>query len=757
MRPFQGCLLCTLLTVALSAADAGQSQPRAQDGHGDPLPPGAVARFGTARCRHDGTILFAAFLPDGNSVCSVSSDGVICRWEFPSGKEICRFNVNAGKQRLSSSAVKITSLTQSPDGKYLTAFCSDDYVRIFDWASARQTGKVVNAVGAFAAAEPPETVTPFGALSKTAKAKARASAIVSGPVYSPDGKTIMIVGTSGVLQFVDLPTGKEVGPSLGHTAALTALWFTPDGNRLFTKDSKSTHSWDAAAGMALGSSNLKLPPNPGTPIIISPDGRFGVSVARFATAAKARAAESREAVLFDTATGNEMAEIALDVDVTPVHRRPIVFSPDSSLLVVSQESDNGKEQIACYEVPSGKLLRTLQVTPGDPNPAAPAGKGKGKAVKGGGFGGGLGGFGPGGIGGLDANLNRMLFSPDGKVLAFQANPATAIVLLDSVTGKKIGSLRPEGGLAMQGTFARDGRCLALRQRDGTVTLYELATGQPRRTYGSKMPMTPEDETRDNLAVLLGVEPPPSTKVGGGFTFSPDGKLLAFAHPDGTVPVVDVLTGKSLAVFQGHTGAVNAVAFSPDGNRLASASTDTTALLWNLSKIQHPATTAKAPRPADLEAWWQVLADSDAAKAFATMGDFLASPSATGAFLKAQLKPAAPLDRNRIADLIAQLDDNQYEVRDRAHGELLNIGAHLVPDLDTALAGNLPAEPRRRLEDLRTKLTDGILRGDHLRLHRAVELLERLGTPEARQVLHSLAAGAAGAPVTISAQAALKRH
>jgi len=58
--------------------------------------------------------------------------------------------------------------------------------------------------------------------------------------------------------------------------------------------------------------------------------------------------------------------------------------------------------------------------------------------------------------------------------------------------------------------------------------------------------------------------------------------------------------------------------------------------------------------------------------------------------------------------------------------------------------------------LRTKLTDGILRGDHLRLHRAVELLERLGTPEARRVLQTLADGAPGALVTTSAQAALSR-
>jgi len=687
-------LICTLLTLALSV-DAGQSQPRAQDAHGDPLPPGAVARFGTVRFRHEGTILFAAFLPDGKSVSSVSNDGVICLWEFPSGKEIRRFEVNPVKERLGSSAVKVTSLSQSPDGKYLTAFCSDGFLRIFDWASARQISKVANAVGAFAPAEPPESTSPFATFGggKGAKAKARATAITSGVVYPPDGKTLMLVGSSGVLQFVDLPTGKEVGPKLGHTGALTALWFTPDGKQLFTKDSKTTHTWDAAAGKELGSSHLKLPPNPGNPIIISPDGRFGVSVARFATPAKARAAESREAILFDTATGKELAEIALDVEVTPMHRRPIVFSPDSKLLAVSQDNDNGKERIACYEVPSGKLLRTLQVSPGDALPVAPVGKGKKKAPLGGG---GFGGGGPGG-GFLDANTHRMLFSPDGKVLAFQATAGTAIVLLDTVTGNKIGSLRPEGGLALQGTFSPDGRCLALRQRDGTVTLYELATGQPRRTYGSKLPATVEDDTRDNIAVLLGIEPPAPTKSIVGFALSPDGQLLAFAHPDGTVPVVDVLTGQSLAVFQGHTGAVNAVAFAPDGSRLASASADTTALLWDLSKIKRPGAAAKAPRPGDLEAWWQVLAENDATKAFAAMGDFLAAPKETGAFLQAQLKPAAPLDRKRLGDLLAQLDDNQFKVRDRATGELLKVGEQIVPDLDKAgrqpVAGNQAASGR----------------------------------------------------------------
>src|SRR5688572_31968245 len=70
-------LAFSLLALAL-VADIGQSQPPAKDLHGDPLPPGAVARLGTTRCRHDYQIVFAGFHPDGKSVISVSVDGVVC-------------------------------------------------------------------------------------------------------------------------------------------------------------------------------------------------------------------------------------------------------------------------------------------------------------------------------------------------------------------------------------------------------------------------------------------------------------------------------------------------------------------------------------------------------------------------------------------------------------------------------------------------------------------------------------------------------
>jgi hypothetical protein len=61
-----------------------------------------------------------------------------------------------------------------------------------------------------------------------------------------------------------------------------------------------------------------------------------------------------------------------------------------------------------------------------------------------------------------------------------------------------------------------------------------------------------------------------------------------------------------------------------------------------------------------------------------------------------------------------------------------------------------------LEELHVKLTGFGLSGDKLRVFRAVEVLERIGTPEARLLLQALAEGAPGALVTTSAQAALKR-
>jgi predicted NACHT family NTPase len=64
-------------------------------------------------------------------------------------------------------------------------------------------------------------------------------------------------------------------------------------------------------------------------------------------------------------------------------------------------------------------------------------------------------------------------------------------------------------------------------------------------------------------------------------FSPDGRLLATASVDQTARVWDPATGDCLRILAGHAGEVTGVAFSPDGRLLATASNDKTARLWDL--------------------------------------------------------------------------------------------------------------------------------------------------------------------------------
>src|SRR5262249_27349382 len=77
-------------------------------------------------------------------------------------------------------------------------------------------------------------------------------------------------------------------------------------------------------------------------------------------------------------------------------------------------------------------------------------------------------------------------------------------------------------------------------------------------------------------------------------FSPDGKRLASASADRTVKVWDAASGQELLTLRGHTSEVISAAFSPDGKRLASASMDNgTVKLWDVASGQE-VLTLKAP-------------------------------------------------------------------------------------------------------------------------------------------------------------------
>jgi hypothetical protein len=159
---------------------------------------------------------------------------------------------------------------------------------------------------------------------------------------------------------------------------------------------------------------------------------------------------------------------------------------------------------------------------------------------------------------------------------------------------------------------------------------------------------------------------------------------------------------------------------------------------------------------DLDALWTDLAGKDAARAFDAIRKLSASPDQAVTLLTGRVRPATAADPKRLARLLGDLDSDRFEVRRQAQSELAGLGELAEPALRKALAGDPSLEVRQRVEQLLNNLSGQIPQAGQLGEMRAVELLELMGSSQARRLLQALAEGAPEARLTREARSAIRR-
>ena len=246
--------------------------------------------------------------------------------------------------------------------------------------------------------------------------------------------------------------------------------------------------------------------------------------------------------------------------------------------------------------------------------------------------------------------------------------------------------------------------------------------------------------------------------GDMISLSPDGKILASTSMNSKrrkIHLIEVATGKELAQFDGHQEKVASLQFAPNSRILASASEDHTLVLWDWFTPQVP-TQASIPPGEKLAELWADLDSPDASVAWHALRAHAAHPAEALDLARKHAKPALREEGARIQRLIEDLDSRDFKLRAKADRQLADLGVLAEPQLRKALRSQPSTEASMRISRICQSMWTTPPPAGWLRQIRLIQVLERIGTDEAKRILSLYADAAPWAQTTLDSQAALAR-
>jgi len=192
------------------------------------------------------------------------------------------------------------------------------------------------------------------------------------------------------------------------------------------------------------------------------------------------------------------------------------------------------------------------------------------------------------------------FAPDGRTFAtggvgvHSYPPSEVIVVRSAQTGHAIAGTRPIPGGRLGG-YTSDGRFVLVAAGNRRSLLLNARTLRLVRTFDvAGVPATSPASDQaafgqtDGTVILLDLDSGRTTTLSGRATgsinavsFSHDGGRLASADQDGTISVWNVRTHALRETLTGHSAAAQAVVFSPNGRTLYTAGYDGSVIRWDL--------------------------------------------------------------------------------------------------------------------------------------------------------------------------------